>query len=49
MAVRTDALSNFIAPPLRGTQGFSFGFFAGDMVRIFVNVNPIGQDSSFGG
>lgn len=48
LTVCTDALGNFIAPPLRGTQGFRFGFFAGDMAWIFVNVNPICQESSFG-
>ena len=47
LTVSTDALGNFIAPPLRGTQGFGFGFFASYMARIFVNVNPIGQDHSF--
>src|SRR5262249_40831770 len=47
LTVCTDALGNFIAPPLRGTQGFGFGFFAGNMAWIFVNFNPIGQDSSF--
>ena len=47
LTVRTDALGNFITPPLRGTQGFGFGFFAGDMARIFVNFNPICHDSAF--
>ncbi len=47
LTVSTDALSNFIAPPLRGAQSFGFGFFAGNMAWIFVNVNPIHQNSAF--
>jgi len=47
LTVCTEALGNFIAPPLRGTQRFRFGFFAGDMAWIFVNVNPICQVRSF--
>lgn len=46
LTVCTNALGNFITPPLRGTQGPGFGFFAGDMAWIFVNFNPICHDIS---
>jgi hypothetical protein len=46
VAVCTDPVGNAIPPPLRLAQRLRFPFFAGDMPRIFGDVNPVSHVTS---
>ncbi len=43
LAVGTPPTCQQVPPPLRGPQRFGFGFFAGHVFGVFLNLYPIGH------